>query len=213
MSRGAPEQGRAARPSPVPRRLHFTRERSWGRWLRLAAAVLVLAALAAIGVALPVVVLPETRPVPGETDAVVLLAGGGGERAAAAERVMPRGGSELLVVSDGRRADGPGGSPRLPCGRTAPEGYRILCVEPVPATTRGEARAVANLAAERGWESVTLLTSTYHVSRARLLFERCVEADIEVVGATPDLGPAGWARISAEELVALARDRVLQRGC
>lgn len=211
MSGGAPESGRAARPSPVPRRLHFTRERSWRRRLRLALAALVLAALVAVGVALPLVVLPETRPVPGATDAVVLLAGGDGERFAAAERVMPRGDAELLVVSDGRQADWPGGRSR--CGRTAAAGYRIRCFEPVPATTRGEARAVADLAGEQGWESLTLLTSTYHVTRARMLFERCVAADVEVVDATPDLGPLGWVRVSAEELLALARDGLLQRGC
>lgn len=210
MAGGAPDLGRASRRSPVPEGLHF-RDRPWRRRGRIALAALVLAVMVAVGVALPVVVLPQTQPVPGETDAVVLLAGGDGERFATAERVMPRGSSDVLVVSDGDRDDWPDGRPR--CGATAAEGYEIRCVEAVPPTTRGEARAAAQLAGEEGWDSLTVLTSTYHVTRAQMLFERCVDAQIEVVDATPDIGPVGWVRSSVRELIALLRDGVVQRGC
>jgi uncharacterized SAM-binding protein YcdF (DUF218 family) len=40
------------------------------------------------------------------------------------------------------------------------------------------------MAAARGWSSVVVVTSTYHVTRARLLFDRCVDARVSVTGAT-----------------------------
>ena len=52
------------------------------------------------------------------------------------------------------------------------------------AYARGEARAVARMAAARGWRSVLVVTSTYHVTRARLLFDRCVAAHVWVTGST-----------------------------
>ena len=36
----------------------------------------------------------------------------------------------------------------------------------------------------KGWGSVVVVTSTYHVTRARLLFDRCVDARVRVTGAT-----------------------------
>lgn len=210
MVGGAPDPGRASRRSPIPDGLHFTRGRRWTRRLRLALAVLVLAGLVAVGVALPLVVVPETQPVPGDTDAVVLLAGGEGERFRTAERVLPRGDADLLVVSHPEGAPWPAEWPG--CGTRA-DGYDIVCVEPVPATTRGEARAIAELAAQERWQAITLLTSTPHVSRARMLFERCVDARIEVVDASAELGALGWVRAAAGELAALARDGLIQRGC
>jgi uncharacterized SAM-binding protein YcdF (DUF218 family) len=60
----------------------------------------------------------------------------------------------------------------------------VLCFRPDPYSTRGEARAVARMAAARGWRSVLVVTSTYHVTRARLLFDRCVGARVSVTGST-----------------------------
>lgn len=210
MAGGAPDSGRASRRSPVPDRLHFTRGRRWVRRLRLTLAALVLVGIVAVGVALPLVVVPETRPVPGDTDAVVLLSAGEAESFVTAERVMPRGDADLLVVSRTDRTELP---PQWPGCGTRADGYDIVCVEPVPATTRGEARTIAQMAAEEGWEAITLLTPTHHVSRARMLFERCVNARIEVVDASPELGSLGWVRAAAGELVALARDGLILRGC
>lgn len=194
----------------MSKRLRFTRRRRWPRRLRRALAALVLLAIVAVGITLPTVVLPETKAVPGDTDAVVLLAGGHGERFATAERVLPRGDTDLLVVSNSTRDDWPGGRTR--CDRSV-DGYDIVCVEPVPLTLRGEARTIATLAGEEGWDQLTVLTSTYQVTRARMLFERCTGAEVAMVGARPDLDPLDWVRISVTELYALARDRLIQRGC
>jgi uncharacterized SAM-binding protein YcdF (DUF218 family) len=61
--------------------------------------------------------------------------------------------------------------------------FEILSVLPEPATTRGEARAIARLARQRGWQRILVVTSTYHVPRARMIFRRSVECDLAFVSA------------------------------
>jgi uncharacterized SAM-binding protein YcdF (DUF218 family) len=57
-----------------------------------------------------------------------------------------------------------------------------LYVRPDPYTTRGEARAVARLADEHGWRSVVVVTSRYHVPRARMIFNRAWNGDLRMMG-------------------------------
>ena len=54
---------------------------------------------------------------------------------------------------------------------------------PDPYTTRGEARAIARLADEHGWRSVVVVTSGYHVPRARLIVRRAYDGEVQMVGA------------------------------
>jgi hypothetical protein len=58
----------------------------------------------------------------------------------------------------------------------------IRCVRPVPVSTWGEAQEVATLAHAEGWLEVTVVTSRFHLSRSRLLFERCVDVPVALVG-------------------------------
>jgi uncharacterized SAM-binding protein YcdF (DUF218 family) len=57
------------------------------------------------------------------------------------------------------------------------------------------------MAAARHWRSVVVVTSTYHVRRAKLLFERCVDGRVEGVGAPfgalalPAVVPSEWAKL------------------
>jgi uncharacterized SAM-binding protein YcdF (DUF218 family) len=59
---------------------------------------------------------------------------------------------------------------------------RVICFEPVPFSTRGEARAVARLARQHGWTHVVVVTSAFHVFRARMLFRRCYSGRLSMVG-------------------------------
>jgi uncharacterized SAM-binding protein YcdF (DUF218 family) len=52
----------------------------------------------------------------------------------------------------------------------------VRCFRPDPYSTRGEAR----WAARQGWDSLVVVTSTYHVRRTRELFERCFDGDLAV---------------------------------
>ena len=208
MSPGEPVSGRASRRSPMSSSLHFTNRGRWVQRLRLSAAVAVLAAIALIGVALPTVVLPETQPVPGGTDAVVLLANGA-ERYATAQRVVPRGDAELVVVV-GSLDDQPDVAAHCD---TSADGYDVTCLDDAPGDLRGRARQLAATADREGWDDLTVMTATYEVSRARMLFERCVGTEVEMISTATGLGPLGWTATAAGELLALVRDGWFHRGC
>ncbi len=128
---------------------------------------------------------PATNP-PGRADAVLVLSGGGGERHAAGVRMVQAGVAPVLVVSNGGN---PGSRGAELCGRRF--GFRIICIAPHPDSTRGEARAFAELAEREGWRSVALATSTYHIRRTTLLVGRCFKGAIFTVrapGSQPDGG-------------------------
>jgi uncharacterized SAM-binding protein YcdF (DUF218 family) len=142
--------------------------------------VLVVGLLVAVWIAVVVrFVLVPVQDEPRHADAVVVLAGDH-LRLGKALELMTRRVAPTLVISDGlapgwRRAN------RLCRGGGR---FRVLCFGPKPYSTRGEARAVARMAATRGWRSVLVVTSTYHVTRARLLFGRCVAGRVFVTGST-----------------------------
>jgi uncharacterized SAM-binding protein YcdF (DUF218 family) len=141
------------------------------------AAVLVVAAW--VAVAARFVLWPVQDSV-GRADAVVVLAGDH-LRLGKALELMTRRVAPTLVISDGlapawERAN------RLCRGGVAR--FRVVCFRASPYSTRGEAETVARLARARGWRSVVVVTSTYHVTRARLLFRRCVDGRVDVTGAT-----------------------------
>jgi hypothetical protein len=97
------------------------------------------------------------------------------------------------------------------CSR--PMSVEIVCVNPDPPTTRGDARVTGTLAEERGWESVALVTSDYHALRARLLLERCYDGSVEVAAD----GQAGELRRKvsriAHEWGGLVQSLVWARSC
>jgi uncharacterized SAM-binding protein YcdF (DUF218 family) len=124
-------------------------------------------------------VLWPDEQAPRHADAVVVLAGDH-LRLGKALELMTRGVAPTLVISDGR-APGWYRANRLCDGRAR---FRVVCFEPRPYSTRGEAREVARLARSRGWRSVVVVTSRYHLTRARLLFRRCVDGRVSATGAT-----------------------------
>ena len=143
----------------------------------LVAAVVVLAAW--VGVAVRFVLWPAQDSAR-HADAVVVLAGDH-LRLGKALELMTRRVAPALVISDGLA---PGWRDANRLCRGGGNRFRVLCFRPDPYSTRGEARAVARMAAARGWRSVVVVTSTYHVTRARLLFDRCVDARVSVTGST-----------------------------
>jgi uncharacterized SAM-binding protein YcdF (DUF218 family) len=138
--------------------------------------VLIVAAWAAVVARF---VLWPVQDSPRRADAVVVLAGDH-LRLGKALELMTRHVAPTLVISDGL-APGWRQANRLCHGAAR---FRVVCFRPVPYSTRGEARAVAGMAAARGWRSVLVVTSTYHVTRARLLFDRCVGPRVSVTGST-----------------------------
>ena len=146
------------------------------RRLVLVLVVLLVAAWAAVVARF---VLWPAQDEPRPADAVVVLAGDH-LRLGKALELMTRRVAATLVISDGL-APGWRQANRLCRGGAR---FRVVCFRPEPYSTRGEARTVARMAAARGWRSVVVVTSTYHVTRARLLFDRCVDARVSVTGST-----------------------------
>ena len=141
-------------------------------------------------------------------DAVIVLAGARGPRLAEGLELVRRGVAPVLVVSDGWSPTWPQAN-RLCAGGPAP--VRVACFHPDPYSTRGEARAFARLAARRGWRSVVVVSSRYHIARARILFERCFHGAVYADGARE----SPWRRLLAapSETVKLAYALTLRRGC
>ena len=146
---------------------------------------------------------------PTDADAVVMFVGGQGERLVAAERLMAEGRAPNLVIPNGFAPEWPGGF--RACREPRP--YDVHCPRPEPDTTRGEARAIAALAKERGWTRVIVVTSSYHVTRARLHLERCFDGQVQTMPARPKLSVSAWAQRIVHEWLGWAQAKSVDRGC
>jgi uncharacterized SAM-binding protein YcdF (DUF218 family) len=144
----------------------------------------------------------------GRADAAVVLAGGRGPRLSDGLALVRKGIAPVLVVSDGWSPTWPEAN-RLCAGRRAP--VPVVCFHPDPYSTRGEAEAFARLAAKRGWRSVIVVSSRYHLVRARMLFERCYDGRVATASSNGSL----WGRIVAApiETVKLGYALLIKSGC
>ena len=146
------------------------------------------------------------RPV--HADAVIVLAGDPTPRLERGLGLMRAGVAPTLVISDGHDPNWPAAN-RL-CAHGDP-GFRVVCFKPDPYSTRGEARGFARLAREHGWRSVVVVTSTFHVTRARMLFRRCFGGKVEGVGAHASLQRSKFNYVT--EVGKLLVQLSVARGC
>jgi uncharacterized SAM-binding protein YcdF (DUF218 family) len=100
------------------------------------------------------------------------------ERLPAGLRLIDRGLAPVLVLASAPLEHPLCRSPRR-------KRLEVICFTPDPFSTRGEARTVGRLAARRGWRSLVLVTSTWHVTRARMLLRRCFDGEVLAVAARP----------------------------
>ncbi|MFL6161869.1 MAG: ElyC/SanA/YdcF family protein [Jatrophihabitantaceae bacterium] len=91
-------------------------------------------------------------------------------------------------------------------------GYQVICFQPDPATTRGEAEEIGSLARSHHWSSVLVVTSRYHVSRARLIVKRCMPGRVGMVAAPGKPSIGDWAYQFAYQTGGFAK-ALLHRGC
>ena len=63
--------------------------------------------------------------------------------------------------------------------------YVVLCPDPERQDTLGEAMAIDGLVQEYDWTSVIIVTSDYHLRRARHLDRKCTDVPVYGVGAKP----------------------------
>jgi uncharacterized SAM-binding protein YcdF (DUF218 family) len=135
-------------------------------------------------------------------DAVIVLSGSK-KRLPVALELMRRGVAPTLVVSYGLERRNPA-AVRV-C--TTKQPFAVACPKPEPFSTRGEARLIARLAAERGWRSVVVVTSRFHLRRARMLIERCYGGRLAMVGAPiearrlPVAVGLEWVKLARAEVI------------
>ncbi len=172
------------------------------------AAVVLLAAAALAALTLRWFVFPP-QDKPDRADAVVVFAGGAGtERIDTAMALLKRDVAPVLVLN---QSTNPWyyepGSPDL-CENLSVD-FEVICVKASPNSTRGEAAMFGDLAAERGWDSIVLVTSSLHLHRAELWLDRCVDASIQRVGADT---PTSMGQV-LHELAGTLHAAVLDRSC
>jgi uncharacterized SAM-binding protein YcdF (DUF218 family) len=144
----------------------------------------------------------------GKADAVVVLSGSKHERLDRGLELVREGVAPTLVISGGF-------DPRQPRAnqlcRAGGADFEVICFAPNPDSTRGEAREVSDLARTHGWRRVLLVTSRFHVTRARMLFDRCLDADVDAVGV--DYPWTSVPTVIAGEWVKLGLSSTIARGC
>ncbi len=178
-----------------------TRRRLSRRWrvVLTAALVLFLAFVVATG---ELLVWPA-QGMPGQVSAIVMLAGPGDRLPVALDLADSRR-APVLVVSQGY------GGYSGPCP-PRPAEVTLICFDPDPPTTRGEAEYVGRLARQYHWTSVVVVASRPQATRARLLVERCFAGRVYI--ATGPLAPHTWPYQLAYGWGALLKALVWYRTC
>lgn len=155
------------RISPLARRRRLT---------TVLAAILVILVGAWSWFAVTKIYFPRLDPVPDDVDVLVQVGGIPWKDYQTARDTAQRLGIPDLLLSD--PSSGTEVHNRY-CGPL--EGVRVHCFAPDPSTTRGEARAFAELAKQNNWHSAYVLaTGREHVERARLYFSRCWDGELAV---------------------------------
>ncbi len=172
--------------------------RGWRRAFAAALAlVLAFAAATAWFLVWPV------QGVPARVSAIVMLAGSG-DRMPVALRLAREHRAPVLVVSQGHLGYGGPCPPR-------PPGIKLICFDPDPPTTRGEAEFVGGLARRYHWSSVVVVASRPQATRARMLMERCFSGPVYV--ATASLPPGRWPYQIVYEWGALVKAIAVHQAC
>jgi uncharacterized SAM-binding protein YcdF (DUF218 family) len=152
---------------------------------------------------------PAESSAPARADVVVVLSGNK-RRLPPALALIRRGVAPVLALSTVQRTPNWPEADRL-CAAHRYASARVICFTAVPYSTRGEARAVARLARARRWNSVVVVTSTFHITRAHMLFRRCYHGALAMIGSSSPwwLLPEEWASETGKLLVQLT----VRRGC
>lgn len=140
---------------------------------------------------------PQVDPLT-ETDAYYVLHSGGGVNALNRYWEWLPDGKPLLVSVPDDELDRYANV----CGR---ETLNATCMAPDPESTQGEARNLGMIARERGWRSVTVISQRSHMTRARILMERCYDGEIRMYPRDVDRGLIGSAQVLVYESAAMVK--------
>lgn len=192
----------------LPHRLVVRLQRGVPRRVDVAVTVFFSALLIWLFAAVNLFYYPQVHE-PAQADAIVVLAGAAAERLPVGRELAAEGYAPELVLSS---TDTRGNLiTDLYCDYTAgdtvsddPASAAVTCFFPEPMTTRGEARTIARLAADNGWDNLIVVTSRYHLLRSETNISQCTTANLTMVPSDPELSPGQWLGRFAEETGGLA---------
>lgn len=152
---------------------------------------------------------PAETGAPRHADAVVVLSGDS-RRLPPAEALIRRGVAPVLAISSVAKTTSWVAARRL-CRLGRYGTARVLCFEASPYSTRGEAETFSTIARRHHWRSIVVVSSTFHLTRAQMLFGRCYDGKLSLVGA-----PSLWYHLPVEwvsETGKLLVQALFERGC
>ncbi len=172
------------------------------RWRVIAATLLTLIVLFC-GVTVRLFVLPATG-MPARVNAIVAL-GGPGDRLGLGLQLAQQGRAPYLLLS--------GGLPYVPPALCKPDhgSFTVICWNPSPANTKGEAEFVGRMARQYHWASVVLVTTPDQAWRAALYVRRCFTG--KIYSMTTPLDWTQWPYKIAYQWGATIKAETLLRGC
>jgi DUF218 domain len=147
-------------------------------------------------------------------DAVVVLSGNEHDgREDYGLRLAREGWAHTVVFSDLFPVDDP--VMRRVCRPDA--GIDVICAKPSPPTTRGEALMMRDLAKQRSWKKIIVISWRYHLPRARLVFRQCFSdqpgsAGMQAVPRRYDISWAQWEFIYLYQFAGFAK-AIAQGNC
>ena len=178
------------------------------RIVRRVTATVVVLAVAWLGAGYLLVVHPHLNT-PTKVDAILVLGPPRADgRSAEGVKLMQEGlGGTLVVSVSPTRQYYTGKLCRKP-----PSGIHIICFAPDPTTTQGEAREIGRLAKAHHWTSIMVVTSTYHISRARLIIKRCMPGKVVMVDTDEHYSFGTWMYQLAYQTGGFAK-ALIHTGC
>jgi hypothetical protein len=191
------------------------------RWVVAAIAAGLVALVVAAGI--PLYVLPSADEA-GAVDVVYVIGPPTDARMDVALDMVADGDAGALMVSlDPEEAEEWPEAARVCAGESSgeassessadlPADLPVLCAKPDPFTTRGEARELEAQMATHGWDSAAVITFTPHISRTRMILERCDTGDVAVVNSGESVDPWYWVYQYAYQTAGYAKAFILQ-GC
>jgi uncharacterized SAM-binding protein YcdF (DUF218 family) len=145
-----------------------------------------------------------------KADAVVVLGGDEDGRIDYGLGLAREGYADTVVIADSYPEDN--ATIRRACG-SGTASIDVICFVPDPFTTQGEAMFAADLARERGWSRLIVVSWNYHMVRARIIFDQCFGGELSMrpVPRTYDFNVFQWLHTYSYQYAALVKAQVL--GC
>jgi hypothetical protein len=142
---------------------------------------------------------------PARVDAIVML-NGPGDRLNTALSLAWEHRARVVVISRGSTYWGRGSI----CAPAIPR-VRVICFDPEPDTTQGEAEFAGRLASQYHWQSIAVVAIAPQDAVARIRLSRCFSGKIYVVNGS--FSRSEWPFEIAYEWAATIRALTLQRSC